>query len=276
MLVLGANLALELLGSGRIAVRVQESALARPFSDMPGNVSIYAFVDAPVTGITECALLVAVQQSVDDLQIMNIGRCRLQAVDQPGQIVDTDVHLHSEKPLVALACLVRFRVPLAFGVLGRARRRYNAGIDDAAFAHYQAVIAQVAVDLVEYFLAQLLALQDTAEIEDRGLVGQRLLQAQSGKPAHRLDFVKRVFHAWIAQAIQPLHAENPQHGFQWIRRAAVSALRIVVLQLLDQPVPRNQGIHSFQELFPPRIALLLGVFGFGKADLVQEIGSGLV
>src|SRR6056297_226699 len=90
MLHFRANLALELLHLRRITVRVHLFALARPFSDVPGDLAIsmgITFFNTSVSGITEHASFLAVQQPVSHFEIVGIGSSGVQAVNDTGQII---------------------------------------------------------------------------------------------------------------------------------------------------------------------------------------------
>src|SRR3546814_1681962 len=58
-------------------------------------------------------------------------------------------------------------------VLGRARRMNDRGVYHRALAQQQAVCAQVGIDRVEQVGREAVALQQTPEVEDGGLIGQR-------------------------------------------------------------------------------------------------------
>ena len=62
------------------------------------------------------------QQSSGDVQIVRVGGGGLDAVDEPQSIVHTDVHLHAEVPLVALAGLMHLWIPSVLAVQSSARR----------------------------------------------------------------------------------------------------------------------------------------------------------
>ncbi len=161
MLDLGPHRCFQLFSMRLWAVRVHGPALARSCSN---EVFCFPFLlaevisNTPVTRVTEDPLPFAMQQLIDDPEIMSVGGGRLQTVDQAQGIVDANVHLHLEVPLLAFSCLVHLRVSLALLVLGRAGRVDDAGIDNRAFAQHQPLFLQVAVHLLEDLVAELVAL----------------------------------------------------------------------------------------------------------------------
>src|SRR5680860_982488 len=64
------------------------------------------FGDAGYLGIPEHPLLITVQQLIGGYDVVDVGGRGVDAVNQPKCVVDTDVHLHAEVPLVALLGLV--------------------------------------------------------------------------------------------------------------------------------------------------------------------------
>jgi len=190
------------------------------------------------------------------------------AVNQPECVVDTNVNLHAEVPLVALPGLVHFWITLAALILGGTRCRNNAGIHDAAFAQYQAILFQVLVHFFEQYLAKAVAFQKMTELEDRGFVRQAI-QLQTGEVTHGLDLVQRIFHRRVAEVVKELHAVNPQHGRQRVRWPAVLAFRVVTSHLLLHLLPGNQLVHPFQKDLASCLALFVLVLGFGEGQLIH-------
>lgn len=211
--------------------------------------------------------LFTVQQSSGDVQIVLVGGGGLDTVDEPQSIVHTDVHLYAKVPLVALAGLMHLGIASVLTVLGRARRVDEGGIDKGAFLEHQTGISQMAVDRIEDDLAQPAALQKVTKVEDRGLVGNTLGQTQPGKPAHRFNFIQRVFHRRIAQIVEQLQAMNAKHRRQRVWRPTGTSLVIMLAELLLQLLPGNQRIHLLQKHLATGLALLGGVFGLGKGQL---------
>lgn len=228
-------------------------------------------LDTTVTRVTEDPLLFAMQQPIDHPEIVGIGRSRLQAVDQAQRVIDGDVNLHPEVSLLAFPSLVHLRVTLSFLVLDRTGRINDAGIDNRGIKEHQHLLVQVAIDLLEDLIAQLVALQKVAQVQDDGLVRQRIRQLQAREQSHGLDLIQGIFHSRIGQVVEQLHAVDPQHRLQRIRRMASITLWIT---LIEQHGPRDQGGHPLQELLAPHLALLVLIFQIGKAQLVHRNRSG--
>ena len=66
---------------------------------------------------------------------VNIGVRGYDRMDQAGVLVDADMVLHSEIPLVAPLGLVHLRIPIPLFVLGGAGRSDQGCIHDRALAH---------------------------------------------------------------------------------------------------------------------------------------------
>ena len=184
-------------------IRIQLLASARALGNEPGHIftmlMLSPFLDAQVTGIAEHLLLITVQQFIGGYDVVDVGGRSVDAVNQPECVVDTDVHLHAEVPLVTLPGLVHFwrsadAVTLAALILGGARCRNDAFIHDAAFAQHQAILLQVLVHLFEQHLAKAVALHEMTKLEDGGFVRQTIQLQTSGAP-HGFDLVERIFLA---------------------------------------------------------------------------------
>ena len=68
--------------------------------------------------------------------LAGVGGRGVRAVNQPKCVVDTNVNLHAEVPLVALPGLVHFWITLAALILGRTRSRNNGDINNAIFTKH--------------------------------------------------------------------------------------------------------------------------------------------
>lgn len=225
-------------------------------------------LNAKITGITEHALLVTVKKVAGRHNVVDVGGRRVDAVDQSERVINADVHLHAEIPLIALPGLVHLWIPLTTFVLGGTRCRNNAGIHNAAFAQHQAVLFQVLVHFFEQHLAESVALKEMAELENGGFVRQAV-QLQTSEVPHGFDLVKGVFHGWVAEVIEQLHAVDSQHGRQRIRWPAGLALGIISGYLLLQLLPRNQLVHPLQKDLAAGLALLGLVLSFGEGNLIH-------
>ncbi len=74
-------------------------------------------------------------------------------------------------------------------------------------------------------------------------------------------------------AYRGLHAVNAQHRFQRIRRTALNALGIMLLELLHQMWPRNQRVHPHEKLLALDLVLPVIVFHVGKDQLIHQFIS---
>ena len=211
--------------------------------------------------------LSAMQQRSRLRHVACVGRRRRQAVRQTRPGVHPDVRLHPEIPLLALLRLMHLRVPCAAPVLRRRRRVDDARVNDRPRAQPMAARRQVRIDLLEQTLAQAVLLQQMPEVQDGGLVGQRLRQPQPHETPHRLHLVEKVLHPRVAQVVEQLHAVNTQHHRQRVRAPTAPRLRIERLDPSLQPLPGNQLVHLLKEQLTPRPALLQVVLQFRKACL---------
>ena len=271
MLHFGTNTGFDFFGFQFVGIQLLPGA--RSFGDEPGDIPavlvLIPLLKAKVTGIAEDSLIFTVQQAASGHDVVNVGSGGIDAMNQAQRVVDADVHLHSEVPLITFLGLMHFRITLACLVLGRTRRRNDSGIDNAAFTQHQAVFLQMFVHLFEQnHLAETVTLQEMPEIKNGGLVRQAI-QLQTGEVPHGFDLVQSIFHGRIAQVIEQLHAMDSQHGRQRIRRPAVLALRIITGYLLLQLLPRNQLVHPFQKDLAAGLALLVLVLGFGEGHLIH-------
>ncbi len=189
-------------------------------------------------------------------------------MNQSESVINADVHFHAEVPLIAFLGLVHFRIALAAFVFGGAGCRDNSGIDNAAFTQHQAVFLKVLVHFFEQHFAKAVALQEMAELEDRGFVRQAV-QLQAGELTHGFDLVQGILHGRVAEVIEQLHAVNAEHGRQRVRRSTSLAFGVMAGYLFLQLLPGNQLVHPFQKDLAAGFALLGLVLGFGEGDLIH-------
>ena len=64
------------------------------------------------------------------------------------------------------------------------------------------------VDLLQQSLAQLVPLQEMAEVQDGGLVRQGFRQVQAHETPDRFGLVEQILHAGVAEVVAELHAVN--------------------------------------------------------------------
>ena len=180
-------------------------------------------------------------------------------MDQAGVLVDADMDFHPEIPLVAILGLVHLRIALPLFVLGGAGGRDQGGINDRALPHRHPSRAEVGFDGLKNMFAQLVHLQQVAEGQDRGLIGDPIIdQLDSGKAAHDGHLDQGLFHGRVAERIPLLQQVDAQHGGQRIGRPAafLAGLGVVGLDQLDQRLPWHHLLHLREELLP--LGLLLG------------------
>ena len=96
-------------------------------------------------------------------------------------------------------------------VLAGTRRKNDGCIENTVFTQHQAVFLQVFVHFFKQHLAESVALQKMAELENDGFVLQAI-QHQAGKVLHGFNFVAGVFHDRGAEVLEQLHAVDSQHG----------------------------------------------------------------
>ena len=98
--------------------------------------------------------------------VMHVGRCRTYAVYHARLRIHPNVHFHPEVPLVALLRLVHLWVSSTSPILRRRRRFYYARIHYRPFLKTQATRLQMAVDLLEQTLTQIVGVQKMSEVQD--------------------------------------------------------------------------------------------------------------
>ena len=84
-------------------------------------------------------------------------------MDQPGVLVYTDMHLHTEIPLVALLGLVHLWIALSVFVFGGAGSGDQGGIDDRALLHGHALLLEVGLYRFKNLLAEVVLLKQMPE-----------------------------------------------------------------------------------------------------------------
>lgn len=113
----------EVFGSGRLAFN------QRPLARI-GRVAVDA-------------LLVAMEQVRQGMFVVHIGRRDHRAVGQAGLAVHTDVQLHAEIPLLALAGLAHLGVARLVCILGGAGCANDGGVHDGAGVDLEASCLQL-------------------------------------------------------------------------------------------------------------------------------------
>jgi hypothetical protein len=193
-------------------------------------------------------------------------------VDQLAVAVGTDVGLHPEIPLVALAGLVHFGVAFPVLVLGGGRGGDEGGIDQRAFAHRQATGGQVGVDGAKEALAKVVGFEQVAEFQQRRGVGHALgREVDAGEVPHGLAVVDGVFERFVGQAIPLLEEIHPQDALQPNGRAAALALGIKGREDGEQVLPRDDLFHAGEEFLAAGRLLFVCKLGLGETHLMGHV-----
>jgi hypothetical protein len=107
---------------------------------------IVALFHSNVAGVKLDFLLLPMQQGRRLTDAAHVGCRRHQRVNQPELLVDADLRLQAEMPLVAVLRLVNFRVARMVLILRRTWRGNQDGIDQRAFAHQEPALGERRVD----------------------------------------------------------------------------------------------------------------------------------
>ena len=248
---------------------------------MPPHIAlgVRPLVSPLIARISKDIRLLPVQQAVGLEHIVDAACGAAHGVHQARISVHADMCLHAEEPLLTLAALFHLRVAFTIGVLGRARRRDQRGIDHRATAQHQALGTQQQVDRRQDALGKLVLLQNMAESQDRALVRQSVIPtAQASKVTEQQHVVQRFFHRRGAQREPLLHELDPQQRFNRERRAATLAFGHEWGDLRHQVRPRHHPVHLIEELPTARAlrrrsqskaALLHGLYGLSQSGWRQ-------
>ena len=133
-------------------------------------------------------------------------------VDDLGLAVDPDVGLHAEVPLVPLTRLMHVGIALFVPVLCRRRDVDDGGVYDRPLGDLDALGLPVAVGLLEEFPAEMVLLEEMAELQDGGLIRHRLLaEIYADEPAHGDRLVQGLLGPRIGEIEPLLEESDPQH-----------------------------------------------------------------
>jgi len=202
--------------------------------------------------------------------IVDIGRCANDGVNQAGLGIHADVGLHAKVPLVALLGLMHLRVALAGAVLGRTGRGDQGGVHRRAGLEHQPFLGKGGVDRGQQLDAQVVLFEQMPKPQDGGLIGQaRGAWVKASEFAIHTDVMQRLFHGRVTQAKPLLQKVDAQHGLYGKRRAPalVSRTRRKGCNQRHQLCPRNHPIHLVEK---HALASALGhklKSGGGEADL---------
>ena len=127
--------------------------------------------------------------------------------------------------------------------------RDQGGIDHRAGLEQQAACGQFGVDAVQDLWSQAVGLQEMAEAQDGGLIGDAgHAGIQVGKLPIQGDVMQALFHGRVGVTKELLQQVDAQHHFQRKGRASVLACRGVRRNQGQQITPRRNGIHLGQQL----------------------------
>jgi len=158
--------------------------------------------------------LASMEEVWEDLAVMHIGRCGDYRVDEFGAAVHSYMGLHAEVPLLALACLVHLGVTLLISVLRGTRGAYDGGVDDGAGGDLDAVLREVLPYEGEEPLAEVVGLEDVAELADGGLIGSGFAaKVDADKSAHGAGIVKGLFNRGVREVEPVLEKMDTEHAF---------------------------------------------------------------
>lgn len=207
--------------------RVQRFGLVRRHGYRPSDaLSSSPVANAPAARLGEDVFIPAMQQLVDDVQVVDVDRRADMVVDQARVRIHGDVCLHAEVTVVARPRLVLLRIARAGAVLCRVRRFNQRGIDRRAGLQHHALGGQA-----HHAFGQLF------NVAEQRHVGQRF------------------FHRRIGRADPLLQEVDAQHRLDRKRGPSDLSTRAVRLDQRDQLRPRHNPIHLVEEL---ALARLLG------------------
>ena len=136
-------------------------------------------------------------------EVMHMGRRGLQAMHQTAVGIQPDMEFHAARPLVPLPFRVHLRIPRLPLVLGGSGRGENGGIHNRALRQTKALRRQMAIELGQEGLAQVMRIQQMAEAQNGALV-RHPPQLHPGKATHRMDFQQRLLHHGVTQVVGDL------------------------------------------------------------------------
>lgn len=165
--------------------------------------------------------LIAVEQVRQHPAVMHIRRSGYHRVYQLRAAVHSYMGLHAEVPLIALLRLVHLRITGLFLVLGGSRRIDDRGVNYGALRNLYAVLGKILPNQHKKPFAEVVGLQNMAELADRSLVRHRLTaKVDSHKVAHGPRVVKRLLHRRIGEIEPVLEKMDAQHPLNPDRRTS--------------------------------------------------------
>ena len=204
MLHLGTDAGLEFFGLlSKLAPRrvLLLPALAREHSPVPIHArSLRSFAATLVTGVAEDYLFLTAQQSVPMGDSVDVGSRSYDGVNQTRICVNFDVRLYPEVPLVAFLDLVHLGVTLTGTVLGGTGGGDQGGIDHRTRLEHQALGGQGGVDGAQQLQAKVVFVEQVANPQDGGFVGQSGdASIESCKLTVQRGVMRGLFHGGVRQ-----------------------------------------------------------------------------
>ena len=223
-----------------------------------------------IAGIPIYHFIIFTNQCSGLCDVMLIRRGDRNGMHQSAACVHADVALHSEFPLIALFCLVHFRVTGFVRIFSGA-----GGIDDGCVyngsaLHHVPGLHHNTVDCVKKQLVQTMCFQKMAEIAQRCFIRHCLChEVNACEFPHGIAVVDSILGSRIGQVEPNLKQIHPQHFFNAHGRTATLSLGIVGPDDTNPLVPGNDLVHDFQKLFPLGFLLAEAVFDVGKCFLLH-------
>ena len=120
-------------------------------------------------------------------------------------------------------------------------------------AQLDAAPLQVLMHGLEQPTAEIVALQQMAEVADGRLVGHRLTaEIDADEAAHRMEVVERLLRTGIGQVESLLQEVDAQHPLQPHRPTPVASLGVERRYQMAELCPRHDRLHLGQERVPTR------------------------
>jgi len=143
---------------------------------------------------------------------------------------------------------MHFGISRLVRILCGTRRTDDGGIHDGAAAYLQSAPLQYLADLGEQLLAELVALQQPPELQERRTIRNALAPQVNADESPQCGAIQQRFLAGFIGQVEPVpHKVHAQHALQTHWRATALTLRIVRLDNLAQLRPRHDLLHRLKE-----------------------------
>jgi len=216
------------------------------------SASAYDITLSGICRVSPDTCLAPMEEVWEDLAVMHIGRCGNYRVDEFGAAVHPYMGLHAEVPLLALPCLVHLGVTLLIPVLRGTRGAYDGGVDDGAGGDLDAVLREVLPYEGEEPLAEVVGLEDVAELADGGLVGSGFAaKVDADKSAHGPGIVKGLFNRRVREVEPVLEKMDAEHALNaYGPSASPFGAGIKRRYNLREFPPRDDTVHLGKKTLP--------------------------